>query len=83
MLSAISPHVTSKKQKDSIFKPKRILKIKVPKDLNTQFKVFNWIKSTYLSSVKNKVSFFQKQLDKFGISSSKIEEFKKITKHLN
>jgi len=65
----------------SSFFAERILKIKIPKDLNTQFKVFNWIKSTYLSSVKNKVSFFEKQLDKFGISSSKIEEFKKITKH--
>lgn len=59
----------------------KILKLKIPNDLNTQFKVFNWIKKTYLIAVTKKIQFIKTQLDKFGISSNKLEEFKKITKH--
>ena len=57
----------------------KILKLKVPKDLNTQFKVFNWVKNIYFDSVCRKVEFIEGQLEKFGITSSKLEEFKKIT----
>jgi len=59
----------------------KILKLKVPKSLNTQFKVFNWIKNEYYLSLKKKKVFFENQLEKFGISSNKLEEFKKITKN--
>ena len=38
----------------------KILKLKLPKDINTQFKAFNWIKNIYLNSVSKKVSFCQK-----------------------
>lgn len=57
----------------------KILKLKIPKDLNTQFKVFNWIKNIYYNAVKQKVDFISAQLEKFGITSSKLEEFEKIT----
>ena len=57
----------------------KILKLKVPKDLNTQFKTFNWIKNVYYHEVVKKTEFIKGQLEKFGISSSKLEEFKKIT----
>ena len=57
----------------------KILKLKVPKNLNTQFKVFNWIKNIYYNAVDQKVEFIKAQLEKFGITSTKLEEFKKIT----
>ena len=57
----------------------KILKLKVPKNLNTQFKVFNWIKNIYYNAVDQKVEFIKTQLEKFGITSTKLEEFKKIT----
>ena len=57
----------------------KILKLKVPKDLNTQFKTFNWVKNVYYPEVVKKTDFIKSQLEKFGISSSKLEEFKKIT----
>ena len=59
----------------------KILKLKIPKDLNTQFKVYNWIKNIYLSAVINKKEFIDTQLKKFGITSTKLDEFQKITKH--
>lgn len=59
----------------------KILKLKVPNNLGTQFKVFNWIKNTYLPAVISKVNFIEGQLEKFGITSTKLEEFQKITKH--
>lgn len=62
----------------------KILKLKVPKrDLTTQFKTYKWIKDTYLPEVNKKVDFIQNQLERFGITSSKLEEFKKITNHLD
>ena len=57
----------------------KILKLKIPKEINTQFKTFNWIKNVYHSAVKRKTDFISKQLDKFGLNSNKLEEFKKIT----
>ena len=56
----------------------KILKLKVP-ELKTKFQAFNWIKNTYYNNVERKVLFFEQQLEKFGISSSKLDEFKKIT----
>ena len=65
----------------STYFSEKILKLKIPKEINTQFKVFNFIKNTYLPEVTKKKVFIQNQLEKFGISSSKLEEFKKITNH--
>lgn len=60
----------------------KILKIKVPKDLNTQFKVYKWIKEFYVQSVAKKLESIENTLEKMGISSQKLQEFQKITKHL-
>lgn len=57
----------------------KILKLKMPKEINTQFKAFKWIKETYMPAVVRKHNFIQAQLEKFGLNSSKIEEFKKVT----
>jgi len=59
----------------------KILKLKFPKDLNTQFKVFNFIKNNYLPALTSKKAFIESQLEKFGITNTKLEEFKKITNH--
>ena len=59
----------------------KILKLKVPNDLNTQFKVFKWIKDVYHRKVLEKISFINTQLEKLGINTAKLEEFKKITNH--
>lgn len=67
----------------STYFSERILKLKVPKDLNTQFKVYKWIKEVYYPAVSSKKSFIEKQLEKFGITSSKLEEFQKITKNFD
>ena len=58
----------------------KILGLKVPRGLDTQFKVYNWIKNTYYTSLSKKISFISQQMQKFGITSTKLEEFKKITK---
>jgi ATP-dependent DNA helicase DinG len=60
----------------------KILKIKIPKELNTQYKTYLWVKNIYLIHVNKKLSGIQNQLSKLGISSKKLEEFKKITKHI-
>ncbi len=57
----------------------KILKLKTPRGLDTQFKVYNWIKNVYYSELVKKISFISSQLQKFGITSTKLEEFKKIT----
>ena len=57
----------------------KILKLKVPDDLNTQFKIFSWIKNVYYLELVKKTKFIKEQLEKFGITSTKLEEFKKIT----
>lgn len=61
----------------------KILKLKVPKDLNTQFKVYKWIKDVYYPAVNLKCEYIGKQLKKFGITPSKLEEFQKITKNFD
>ena len=61
----------------------KILKLKVPNDLNTQFKVYKWIKDVYYPAAKAKREFIEKQLSKFGITSDKLEEFQKITKNFD
>ena len=61
----------------------KILKLKVPSDLNTQFKAYKWIKDIYYPTVKAKCAFISKQLSKFGITSNKLEEFQKITKNFD
>lgn len=61
----------------------KILKIKVPKDLKTQFQTFNWIKNFYYPEIGKKISFISQQLEKFGITTGKLEEFSKITKHFD
>lgn len=58
----------------------KILKTKIPKDIKTQFKSFKWIKEVYLPKVTSKINFFSKQMEKFGITSSKLDDFKKVTK---
>tara|TARA_B100000085_G_scaffold225905_1_gene211443 strand:+ start:1069 stop:2694 length:1626 start_codon:yes stop_codon:yes gene_type:complete len=60
----------------------KILKIKIPKDLTTQHKTYLWIKNTYLNHVNQKLLNIQSQLARLGINSQKLEEFKKITKHI-
>lgn len=57
----------------------KILKLKVPKDVNTQFKAFKWIKDFYYPKVITRLEFIKNQLDKFGLNTQKLEEFKKIT----
>ena len=59
----------------------KILKKKVPNDITTQFKSFKWVKEEYLPAVVKKCDFISNQLEKFGITTSKLEEFQKITKH--
>ena len=65
----------------STYFSEKILKLKPPSDLNTQFKVFKWVKDVYHKKVSEKISFISAQLEKMGITSSKLEEFKKITNH--
>lgn len=57
----------------------KILKLRMPKDLNTQFKSFKWIKETYYPAVERKYNFVSVQLERLGLNSNKLEEFKKIT----
>ena len=57
----------------------KILKLKIPNTVNTQFKVFKWVKDVYLNSLNNKIDFMKNQLSKLGISGKKLEEFKKIS----
>lgn len=59
----------------------KILKLKIPKEMNTQYKVFSWVKNSYIPQVVRKRIFIENQLEKFGITSNKLKEFQKITKH--
>ena len=61
----------------------KILKIKIPKNLKTQFQTFNWIKNFYYPEIGKKINFISRQLEKFGITTGKLEEFSKITKHFD
>jgi len=60
----------------------KILKLSVPSDLSTQQKTFKWIKEIYYPSVVSKNNFINEQLEKFGLTANKLEEFKKITSQL-
>lgn len=57
----------------------KILKLKMPRGLDTQFKVYSWIKNVYYLELTKKINFISSQLKKFGITSTKLDEFKKIT----
>lgn len=61
----------------------KILKLKPPKDLRTQGQVFKWIKESYFPAVTKKKNNITNQLEKLGISTDKLQEFQKITKHLD
>tara|TARA_B000000557_G_scaffold233742_1_gene208450 strand:+ start:38 stop:1669 length:1632 start_codon:yes stop_codon:yes gene_type:complete len=61
----------------------KILKLKIPSNLNTQFKVYKWIKEIYYPAVQKKCEFIKTQLTKFGITSNKLDEFQKITKNFD
>ena len=65
----------------STYFSEKILKLKVPNTLNTEFKVFKWIKDHYSVKVKEKIIFIENQLSKLGITQNKLDEFKKITNH--
>ena len=65
----------------STFFSEKILKKKVPPTLNTQGQVFKWIRDEYLPAVVNKCTHIKVQLEKFGITTQKLAEFQKITKH--
>ena len=60
----------------------KVLKLSIPKDLNTQQKTFKWIKETYYPAVVYKNEFINKQLEKIGLTVHKLEEFKSITNQL-
>lgn len=60
----------------------KILGLKVPKDLTTQFKVYNWVKNVYHPKLLSKINFIKSQLEKFGLTSTKMDELKKITNRL-
>jgi ATP-dependent DNA helicase DinG len=57
----------------------KILNKKIPDEINTQFKMFKWIKDVYLKSLNSKIDFMKSQLQKLGLTGKKIEEFKKIS----
>ena len=58
----------------------KILKMKIDKSLKTQFQTFLWIKNVYYPEVSKKIKFISSQMEKFGLSTQKLEEFTKITK---
>lgn len=57
----------------------KILNLKVSSNIKTQLQVFNWIKTVYLNKLRQKINFISSQLEKFGITSTKLDDFKKIT----
>lgn len=65
----------------SEFFSEKILKLKIPKEIKTQGVIFKWIKNDYLKKVTDKINFVSSQLQKLGITTRKLEEFKKITNH--
>ena len=58
----------------------KILKLKIPDDVTTQFKAFNWIKDKYLTKLSQKIVFFETQLEKLGLNATNLESFQKIAK---
>lgn len=61
----------------------KILKMKADKSLKTQFQTFNWIKNVYYPKVSKKIKIIESQMEKFGLTTQKLEEFSKITKRFD
>ena len=61
----------------------KILKIKIDKTLKTQFQTFLWIKNVYHPSISKKIQNISLQMEKFGLTPQKLEDFTKITKRFD
>lgn len=61
----------------------KILKMKTDKSLKTQFQTFNWIKNVYYPKISQKIKSIASQMEKFGLTTQKLEEFSKITKRFD
>lgn len=61
----------------------KILKIKLDKTLKTQYQTFLWIKNVYYPKISNKIKNITSQMERFGLTTQKLEEFSKITKRLD
>lgn len=61
----------------------KILKMKPDKSLKTQFQTFNWIKNVYYPQIVKKITSISTQMEKFGLTTQKLEEFSKITKRFD
>jgi Rad3-related DNA helicase len=61
----------------------KILKMKPDKSLKTQFQTFNWIKNIYYPQISKKIKSISSQMEKFGLTTQKLEEFSKITKRFD
>ena len=61
----------------------KILKLKFPKDLNTKFKAYNWIKNVYKANLQSRLDFMEKQIKKLGISIDKLKQFKTLSNQLD
>jgi len=65
----------------SIFS-KRILNLQIPKEINTQYKAFNWIKNVYITKLISKTKYMEVTIEKLGMSS-RIDQFTKLSKQLD
>ena len=65
----------------SIFS-KRILNLQIPKEVNTQYKAFNWIKNVYIPKLISKTKYMEETIDKLGMSA-RIDQFTKLSKQLD
>jgi len=61
----------------------KILKMKPDRSLKTQFQTFNWIKNVYYPQISKKIKSISSQMEKFGLTTQKLEEFSKITKRFD
>lgn len=61
----------------------KILKMKSDRSLKTQFQTFNWIKNVYYPQISKKIKSISSQMEKFGLTTQKLEEFSKITKRFD
>lgn len=61
----------------------KILKMKPDRALKTQFQTFNWIKNVYYPQISKKIKSISSQMEKFGLTTQKLEEFSKITKRFD
>ena len=67
----------------STYFAKKILKINIVNELKTQFQTFLWIKNVYYTAIVKKIESISRQMEKFGLTTSKLEEFSKITKRFD